>query len=46
MEVFLTTDDKLLKKARTKEVAAKVKVDNPLKWLIEQEEIKNDYDNE
>ena len=34
-DVFLTTDDNLLQKALQKDIIIKVKVANPLKWLME-----------
>jgi predicted nucleic acid-binding protein len=34
-DVFLTTDDVLLKKAKQNKNAIKLKVENPLRWLME-----------
>jgi len=33
-DIFLTTDDKLLKKLKKNKLKIKVKVDNPLNWII------------
>ena len=33
-DIFLTTDDKLLKKLKRNKLKIKVKVDNPLNWII------------
>jgi len=33
--VFLTTDDKLLKKTKQNESIFKIKIENPLNWIIE-----------
>jgi len=33
-DIFLTTDDKLLKKLKKNELKIKVKVNNPLNWII------------
>jgi predicted nucleic acid-binding protein len=35
-DVFLTTDDDLLKKALQKKEVLKVRLENPLKWLMEE----------
>lgn len=42
-DVFLTTDDKLLRLSRECSGTLKVKVDNPLIWL--KEVIENEYGN-
>ena len=40
--VMLTTDDRLLKKAGRNAKALKVRVENPLQWLLEQDDDTND----
>ena len=41
-DVMLTTDDRLLKKAGRNAKALKVQVENPLQWLLEQDDDTND----
>ena len=39
VDVFLTTDDRLLRKATTHQDRIKVQVANPLSWLMEVAEV-------
>lgn len=41
-DVMLSTDDRLLKKAGRNAKAMKVRVENPLQWLLEQDDGTND----
>jgi len=40
-DIFLTTDDKLMRKALKNKKSLKIRVDNPIQWLMEV--TKNDY---